>query len=172
MDQTTYFYARMGFALCAVSVILGAFASHFLKLFIGLQEMATFETGIRYMFLHALAIVGLSLNTRRLNIPVFEWALMLFLIGITIFSGSLFGLATVNLWGSPEYTWIGALTPLGGACFILGWGLLFFKGIRIDEETLKVMKRMGNRKSKKHHHRKHHHQTEPVETPIPASTNS
>ena len=107
-----------------VAVILGAFAAHALKTHLSPENLATFQTGVRYQFYHAFAIliVGMLLYSRKTNLlSISGW---LFTTGILFFSGSLYLLAireTMNL----GLSWLGPITPLGGLFFISGWVCLF-----------------------------------------------
>jgi uncharacterized membrane protein YgdD (TMEM256/DUF423 family) len=101
----------------ALAVMAGAFAAHGLKARLSADMLAVFETGARYHMYHALAI-GLS---ALVGAPKASWA---FLIGILLFCGSLYLLA---LTGMPL---LGAVTPIGGLCFLLGWGLLAWRAFK------------------------------------------
>lgn len=101
----------------ALAVINGAFASHALKEHLSDKYLAIFETGVRYQMYHALALLLVALLLTQLEItPI---ALLVsgfaFIAGIVIFSGSLYALSLT------EIKWLGAITPLGGVGFILGW---------------------------------------------------
>ena len=101
----------------ALAVVLGAFAAHGLKTYLSPQLMQTYQTAVQYHFIHTLAllvIINLPLSERSL-----EWVARSFLVGILIFSGSLYTLALTGISA------IGILTPLGGCAFIGGWLLLF-----------------------------------------------
>ena len=143
MKSTLVFYTRLGFLLCAITVALGALGSHFLRERLTEKDILTFDTGIRYQFFHALALTAFGLVGRKLNKNKLELAMGFFVIGITLFSGSLYLLATRELWGGESYGWIGALTPFGGISFIAGWLILFIGGISPDEQTEET------------HHRRH-----------------
>ncbi len=105
---------RMAAALCFLAVALGAFGAHGLK---GLLEtngtLAIWEKAVLYHFLHALALLVLALHPLIRPGPS-----LLLLAGIIIFSGSLYLLALTNV------RWLGAITPLGGLCFLAGWAWL------------------------------------------------
>ncbi|OWR28051.1 hypothetical protein CDO73_19380 [Saccharibacillus sp. O23] len=102
-----------------VGVALGAFGSHILGSRIGEDSLKTFQTGIQYHFIHALAmlIVAIAMGvwgeSRRL-----AWAGWLFFVGILMFSGSLYLLSVTGL------KIFGPITPLGGLAFMAGWILL------------------------------------------------
>ena len=102
----------------ALAVMAGAFAAHGLKARLSTDMLSVFETGARYHMYHALAIGLASL----VPAPKAAWA---FLIGIVLFCGSLYLLALTAI------PILGAVTPLGGLCFIVGWVALAwgaFKG--------------------------------------------
>ena len=104
-----------GFALLAV--ILGAFAAHGLKAVLDAHQLALFETASRYQMYHAIAllIVGLMLSNAQFSRSLLIPAALAFILGIILFSGSLYLLALVGVG------WLGAITPVGGIAFLSGW---------------------------------------------------
>ena len=106
--------AAIGF----LSVALGAFGAHTLKEYLSAQSLTTFETGIRYQFYHVFALALTAILYQSFPNKKMIWAGKLFVAGICIFSGSLYLLALLN---SDQFTWIGAITPIGGLCFLMGW---------------------------------------------------
>ncbi len=112
MDRTFMFVgALMGF----VGVGLGAFGAHGLKGRLTAEMLAVFETGVRYQMYHALALLALGALMTRLEgraVVVAGWS---FTAGILIFSGSLYALALSGV------TMLGAITPIGGVAFLIGW---------------------------------------------------
>jgi uncharacterized membrane protein YgdD (TMEM256/DUF423 family) len=92
----------------ALAVMAGAFAAHGLKARLSPDLLAVWETGARYHMYHALAMALAAMAGVR-------WAPALFLGGVALFCGSLYALALTGA------TWLGAVTPLGGALFIAGW---------------------------------------------------
>lgn len=111
-------FLLMAVILGALSVALGAFGAHGLKPILTNEGLQTFETAVRYQFYHlfALALTAILLKMY----PGKEWIIAgnLFITGILLFSGSLYCLC---LLGTGNFKWIGAITPLGGLCFIGGW---------------------------------------------------
>lgn len=101
------------------SVILGAFGAHGLKTLISVEAIQSFETGVRYQMYHALLLlfVGSSsyISPKYKNIIFY-----LVLIGILLFSGSIYGLATNELSGF-DFRTIAFVTPIGGLLLIIGW---------------------------------------------------
>lgn len=106
-------------AICgATAVVLGAFAAHGLASRLSEEMLQIFQTAVRYHFFHALALLGvvnLSLHQRTQ-----QWAACSFLVGILLFSGSLYLLVLTDIRS------LGMVTPIGGVAFIIGWILLFF----------------------------------------------
>lgn len=97
-----------------LAVALGAFGAHGLKaILIQNDTTSIWEKAVFYHFVHAVMLFVLA---RERPLPKAPW--LSFLVGILVFSGSLYLLALTNL------RWLGVITPLGGASFLLGWGLL------------------------------------------------
>jgi len=112
-----------------LAVALGAFGAHGLKGKLSAELFSAFQTAVQYHFYHTLAllVVGLLL----LRFPAERWLLgsgACFVLGLLLFCGSLYALAL----GGPR--WLGPITPLGGLCFMLGWGALFTAVIRLPWE--------------------------------------
>ncbi|MBW4558973.1 MAG: DUF423 domain-containing protein [Trichormus sp. ATA11-4-KO1] len=105
-----------------LSVAAGAFASHALREKISERSLEIFETGARYQMYHALALLLVAILISRSESPqptlvVSGW---LFIIGMAIFSGSLYALSLTGVKS------LGAITPLGGVAFLAAWGALAF----------------------------------------------
>lgn len=150
MDKNNNIYIKTGFAISAFCVILGAFASHMLKEMLGPSDLATFDTGTKYMFYHAMAISFISLSHRKFHQNILDVSVFLFLGGMVFFTGSLYLLATRNIWGDDSYTWLGALTPIGGVMFISGWLMLILKGfIKNDDDNATKKSKHKHRKSRR-----------------------
>jgi uncharacterized membrane protein YgdD (TMEM256/DUF423 family) len=117
-----YLFIKIAAISGALAVGLGAFAAHGLKeLLEATGKLAVFETAVRYHFIHTLAILFVAIYATTLKenklLLLANWS---FLLGILIFSGSLYILTLTGI------TWLGAITPIGGVAFIFGWILLFF----------------------------------------------
>jgi uncharacterized membrane protein YgdD (TMEM256/DUF423 family) len=107
-------WAAIGAINAFLAVSCGAFGAHALKRRLDVERLAVFETGARYHMYHALALIAVAwLVTTRGDGA--HTAGALFLAGIVLFSGSVYALA---LSGVRK---LGAITPLGGLCFLLGW---------------------------------------------------
>jgi uncharacterized membrane protein YgdD (TMEM256/DUF423 family) len=106
-----------------LAVALGAFGAHGLRGRLAPDMLAVFETGVRYHMYHALAILITGLIAARLDGWLIQTAGWAFVLGIVIFSGSLYLLAItgVTMWG--------AVTPIGGLAFLVGWACLIAAGL-------------------------------------------
>ena len=111
------------------SIILGAFAAHGLKELIPLESVKTFETGVRYQMYHALFLLFVG-NTSIISVQSKKLIFYFTIIGWLFFSGSIYGLAT-NMLTTFDFKTIGFVTPIGGLCFIIAWGILFVNLIKI-----------------------------------------
>lgn len=119
MDQRKTYLT--GIVVAGLGVAIGAFGAHALRLV--LEENArteTFELAVRYQFYHAFAILFSGLLMSHFQIGYLKEAVICFMAGIVIFSGSLYALSLSGL------TFMGAITPVGGVLLIAGWLLLFF----------------------------------------------
>ena len=106
-------------ALAALTgVALGAFGAHGLRPRLSEHMMAVFETGVRYHLYHALGMVVAGLSLAYIPNRYFQFAAWAFLLGIVLFSGSLYILSVI---GNRAF---GVITPFGGLSFIIGWSFL------------------------------------------------
>ncbi len=98
-----------------LGVSAGAFGAHALKTRLTPELLLVFETGVRYQLIHALAL--LAVGIAAVHRPSGRWSIPvgLFTAGTVLFSGSLYALALSGV------RWLGAVTPLGGVCFLVGW---------------------------------------------------
>lgn len=103
-----------------LSVAGGAFASHALREKLTDRAIEIFETGARYQMYHALALLAVALLLSRAEVAqsLLTTAGFAFIAGVVIFSGSLYALSLSGI------KWLGAITPLGGVAFLIGWGCL------------------------------------------------
>jgi len=122
-----------GSFLAALSVILGAFAAHWLKVNINASALASFHTAVNYQMVHALAILVMAALPQKYQGRLFSYAYYAFLTGVVFFSGSIYLLATREITGW-YWSWIGPVTPLGGLLMITGWLLLIFTAIATGDE--------------------------------------
>jgi len=101
--------------LLALATIFGAFGAHALKAQLSPDRLQVYETAVRYHFFHALGLLGIGLALRFVDATSMRWAAVLVIIGIALFSGSLYALT----FGAPRP--FGIVTPLGGVALIAGW---------------------------------------------------
>jgi uncharacterized membrane protein YgdD (TMEM256/DUF423 family) len=113
----------IGSLLGALSVVLGAFAAHQLKAIVSADVLQIFETAVRYQMYHALALLIAGILLQQFPAKQLKWAGNFFIAGIILFSGSLYLLCFIK-HQQIDANWVGAITPLGGLCFIAGWILL------------------------------------------------
>ena len=105
----------VGALMGGIGVAIGAFGAHGLRGRLSPEMLAVFETGVRYHMYHALAILATAAIMPRLDsraVVVAGWS---FMTGILLFSGSLYALALSGV------TTLGAITPIGGVAFLIGW---------------------------------------------------
>ena len=107
--------------LLALATACGAFGAHALRATLAPERLALWETAVRYQFFQARGLLGVGLAMRTLDGSLLRTAALLIIVGIVLFSGSLYGLAL----GAPRL--LGVLTPAGGLAWIGGW-LLFAYG--------------------------------------------
>jgi len=106
----------MGF----LAVAIGAFGAHALKpLLTATGRLDTYELAVRYQFYHALAMLAVGILMNQFGSKALYYAGLFFFLGILLFSGSLYVLCFTGLGV------LGAITPLGGLLFLLGWACLF-----------------------------------------------
>ena len=114
-------FVTIGAASAFVAVAAGAFGAHALRDRLPADLLEVFETGVRYEMYHALALLAVGLLIARLSTgdgTWLSWAGWLFVAGTILFSGSLYALALSGV------RVLGAITPLGGVAFLLGWAAL------------------------------------------------
>jgi uncharacterized membrane protein YgdD (TMEM256/DUF423 family) len=119
-------FVIFGSVLMFLGVGAGAFGAHGLAgYFARFPELAaTYDTAVRYHMIHGLALFAAAWASTRWPGPLTTWAGYLFLLGVLIFSGSLYLLVFTRL------RWLGAITPIGGAAFLAGWALLAVAALR------------------------------------------
>lgn len=129
MEKIANIAVPLGALLAAAAVGLGAYGAHGLdKLIVSRgyeadlqQRLAWFETGVRYHMYHALGLVLIGILARSAGqSTMLGISCITFLAGILLFSGSLYAMAIV----SENFRWLGAIVPLGGLSYIVGWVVL------------------------------------------------
>ncbi|CAL2060025.1 DUF423 domain-containing protein [Tenacibaculum sp. 190524A05c] len=103
----------------ALSIVLGAFGAHTLNKKLTSEQLASFETGVKYQIYHAivLLVIGFNFNSNFSNAALF------FIIGTILFSFSIYGLVLSDAFGK-KMKFLGPITPIGGLCLLVGWVLV------------------------------------------------
>ena len=119
MPQAAKNFLLLGSLAMMFAVGLGAFGAHGLKDKLSADMLAVYRTGVDYHFYHALGLLALGMIAAHLpESDLVKWSGALMAAGIVLFSGSLYLLALTGT------RWLGAITPLGGAAWIVAWALL------------------------------------------------
>ena len=121
MERT---FVVLGALFGFLGVALGAMGAHALSHRLTPDRLAIYETAVRYQMYHALALLAVAWAVGRFPGGLPAAAGWLFVAGVLIFSGTLYGLA----FGAPR--WFGAITPIGGLCFLAGWAALVLAAVR------------------------------------------
>jgi uncharacterized membrane protein YgdD (TMEM256/DUF423 family) len=119
-------WTAVGAALMSLAVMMGAFGAHALKDRLDAYSLGVYEKAVFYHFLHAIGILLIALlaRTGAIGTAGQTRAAWLLLVGIVLFSGSLYTLALTG------QRILGAVTPLGGIAFIAGWLVLIYEALR------------------------------------------
>lgn len=123
-------YLILGTILGGLGVILGAFGAHSLKQLVPPETVTTYQTGVQYQMYHAFALLIVGVLMDRYPGSLLNWAGVFFVLGIVLFSGSLYFLASLKAMNKVGVSGIGLITPIGGLMFIVGWILLLVAIIR------------------------------------------
>lgn len=111
-----------------LAIVFGAFGAHLLKKSFTIEQLVSFETGVKYQMYHALLIIMLSFNL-NFDTALERNMMYCFLIGTFLFSFSIYGLCLSAAKGA-KMGFLGPITPIGGVFLVLGWGLLFYAFIK------------------------------------------
>ncbi len=117
-------WVRVGAVAMFLAVALGAFSAHGLRQRLAPVMLAVFEVGVRYHAYHALALFAVAWVADRSPGSLAQASGWAFVLGIVVFSGSLYLLSVTGV------RWLGAITPIGGVAFLTGWALLFLASSR------------------------------------------
>jgi uncharacterized membrane protein YgdD (TMEM256/DUF423 family) len=127
MPQAAKIFLLLGSLAMMFAVGLGAFGAHGLKDKLSADMLAVYRTGVDYHFYHALGLLALGMIAAHLpESDLVKWSGALMAAGIVLFSGSLYLLALTGT------RWLGAITPVGGAAWIVAWALLAAALLRTD----------------------------------------
>lgn len=122
----TKFFLLLGTITCFLAVAIGAFGAHGLKTILTAhQRTDTFELAVKYQFYHAFGLLLVGVLSHIFKTDAFAVAGYCFLGGILVFSGSLYALSLTNIGK------LGAITPIGGVLFLVGWALLAWNVYKI-----------------------------------------
>ena len=130
MDRT---FLLLGSVAGFIGVALGAFGAHGLRARLSPEMLAVFETGVRYQMYHALAILLVALAAARFDGWLVRAAGWSFVLGIVLFSGSLYALALSGM------TRLGIVTPLGGLAFLAGWVFLMVTALALAASPIRPL---------------------------------
>jgi uncharacterized membrane protein YgdD (TMEM256/DUF423 family) len=103
-----------------LAVALGAFGAHGLKDILEPNLYTVYQTGVEYQFYHTLALLFIAVAPTRFCEKRLGWAAIAFIVGMLLFSGSLYLLALTGIRA------LGAITPIGGVAFLCGWLLIAY----------------------------------------------
>ncbi len=110
---------KVGAIFMALAVALGAFGAHAVKDMLTPERFDVYRTGVQYHFYHAIGLLIVGVVAFNITNQWIAWSAYSLVAGIIIFSGSLYLLTLLDIG------WLGAITPIGGVAFILGWLFLF-----------------------------------------------
>ena len=115
-----------GALFAALAVILGGFGAHALKEVLQPDQLQTFETAVKYQFYHSFALLATGIIFSSFPFRQIRLASTFFIIGILLFSGSLYALILLKMNGQVGLGGVGIITPVGGLFFIAGWLMLLW----------------------------------------------
>jgi uncharacterized membrane protein YgdD (TMEM256/DUF423 family) len=114
----------------ATGVIFGAFGAHILKKHLAIEQLASFDTGVKYQLIHSVVLLVIALNADKFNTSTFKIISNLLIVGIVFFSFSIYLLATRDITGFNNISFLGPITPLGGTMLIAAWITLFVSAFK------------------------------------------
>lgn len=120
-------FMKIACALLACTVILGAFGAHTLAAYLEPAQLKSWHTAVEYQFYHSLGLLFISIVPHEFvsHAKRLKWAGVFLLLGMLLFSGSIYILSTRSMTGISAGL-LGPITPLGGLCFVAGWVLCLF----------------------------------------------
>ena len=124
VDASSRWLVLIGCVSAGLGVAAGAFGAHMLKEMLEPQMLAVYDTATRYQMYHAFGLVLSGLAVRVVGDARAAKAGWLFLAGTLLFCGSLYGVSLLGI------RWLGAVTPVGGLLFIVGWLVLGWRGLK------------------------------------------
>ena len=122
----------VGTIFAMTAVILGAFGAHYLKTIFTPEILTSFETGVKYQFYHAFALIALGIYAKFSNNPV-TWIHRLLTTGTLFFSVSIYMLCYLKGTMQIGLGGLGIITPIGGLLMIIGWAMWLFNIIKLEK---------------------------------------
>jgi uncharacterized membrane protein YgdD (TMEM256/DUF423 family) len=107
-----------------LGVAFGAFGAHALRESLAADQLAVYETAVRYQMYHAFALLAVGLLAVKIDTTALVVAGIAFVVGTILFSGSLYALTLLGL------RWLGIVTPIGGVALLAGWVALTIAALR------------------------------------------
>ena len=108
----------------ATAIILGAFGAHLLKKKLSIEQLKSFETGVKYQIYHAIVLLVLGFQLKE-DAAINKYIFFAFIIGTVLFSFSIYGLVLSSA-RNKKMRFLGPITPFGGLFLVIGWGLLMY----------------------------------------------
>lgn len=115
--------------LLVLGIILGAFGAHGLKGKMSAEKIMSYETGVRYQLLNAIALIGLAGLSSQLHFSL-KVSFVFILSGVILFSGSIYGLTLQEITGVQLNKILGPITPMGGLLIIIGWTIVLINVVK------------------------------------------
>jgi uncharacterized membrane protein YgdD (TMEM256/DUF423 family) len=122
--ETILMVQVLGALFGLLAVVLGAFGAHALKKKLTVEQLKSYETGIKYQMYHSILLLILGFNMGLSTAPE-RYMAYCFILGIMFFSFSIYGLVLSDANGK-KWKFLGPVTPLGGLLLVIGWGLLIY----------------------------------------------
>jgi len=115
---------RIGAILGALSVMFSAFSAHFLQPIMSSKDFYSFQTAINMEFFHSIGLMILGILGKRYPTPYINWSGIMFILGIVLFSGSIYLLTLAGSIFDTKISMVGLITPVGGLLLFAGWVML------------------------------------------------
>lgn len=120
----------IGIILAGLAVALGAFGAHGLKKLVSADTVAIYQTGVQYQMYHAIALIVIGILADRIANNFSAYSGFLFILGIVLFSGSLYLISSLKAMNRVVPVAINLMTPIGGIFFMVGWIMLLIAVIK------------------------------------------
>lgn len=117
-----------------IAITLGALGAHALKNYLTVDQLASFNTGVRYQIYHTLLIILLAVIANKHPLKYFRIASLFVFWGVILFSGSIYVLTLKNIFNLNWLSIVGPITPIGGLLMIIGWVYVLLGGLKIKQQ--------------------------------------